>query len=172
MLTPAESVGTVTVAAVVPVPAPPPPPAAVVVVVVVLEEAVTVKVFDVVRSDSTGELTVAVSVYDPAEFPVIVKALLTSEFPEIDVLPTDDGLQERPDGHEIEMLNVVEEPPALLTPTVSVLVLPDVTLLDESEEDAVRLAGVRTTVPACSVSEREPPVPESVALTLAVIPLV
>ena len=105
----------------------------------------------------------------PAVDELSEKSLLTSEVPEIAVLASDDGVHVTPAGQSIVILNVVDESPRLFIAIVYVDEPPELMLLELSEDVAVRLAGVRTESPVCFVSERLPPVPESVAVTLAVI---
>ena len=68
---------------------------------------------------------------------------------------------------------MVDVVPALFMPILKTL-LPDVFMLPfEIEDETVRLAGVSTVSPVCVLAGvTEPPVPESVALTLTVIWLV
>ena len=142
-----------------------PPPLGCVVVIVL----VAVKDFVVVKPLCKGELTVAVIEYKPEPLGVIVNWLLTRDFPEIAVFPTEPGLQLNPLEHVKEILKVVLESPALFTPTVKTTELPLATVELEIVEEIVRLAGVKTVNPVGYVSERVKPVPLSVAVTLAVI---
>ena len=89
----------------------------------------------------------------------------------MEVLETEVGLQDKPDGQSRLMLKVVAESPTLLTPTVKVTELPLATLELDIVDETVRLAGERTVNPVCSVSDSGAAVPESVAATLAVISL-
>lgn len=151
-------------------PPPPPPPPEPEAAVVVVAAALTVSVLETVKSVWTGDFIVPVIAYVPAVDELMVKSLFTRAVPEIAVFACDDGVHVVPAGQSSVMLNVVAESPRLFIAIVYVDEPPDVMLLELSDDVAVRLAGDNTERPVCFVSERLPLVPESVAVTLTVIP--
>lgn len=133
--------------------------------------AVIVSAFDVVIVCPFPPVIVAVIVYVFGVRSETVYCTFVKEFaPAVPLAKPEASVAVMPDGLLATLtLYVVAVLPALFMPTVKVVELPFVMLVDESEEDAVRLAGVSTVRPVCELAERLPPVPESVAETLTVI---